>query len=83
MGRPGCKTLMPWVPRRPDINTRSAVRFAPNNGNTLMSPNFFAICAMTIPIVDASVIMQNVPIGRTRAMQRDTHVFKSALWWAL
>ena len=70
---------MPFVPSLPDINTRSAVRFAPNNGNIRMSPNFFAISAITVAVVAASVIMQNVPIGRTRAMLRAIHDGKSAL----
>ena len=70
---------MPRVPRRPEIKTRSAVRFAPNSGSIYMSPSFFDISAIVVPIVVASVIMQNVPIGRTRAMQRDIHFGRSAL----
>lgn len=74
---------MPFVPRRPEIKTRSAILFVPNSGRILMSPSFFAISATTSAVVAASVIMQNVPIGRTRAMQREIHAVKSALWWAL
>ena len=75
---------MPWVPTRPLIKTRSAVDLPPNNGNMVMSPSFLAyIVDMTWALVAASVIMQNVPIGRVRAMQRDTHFTKSALWCAL
>ena len=83
MGRPLCNTDMPLVPSFPDIRTRSAVLFAPKSGNIVMSPSFFDISAMTWAIVVASVIMQNVPIGRTRAIQRETHEHKSALWCAL
>ena len=74
---------MPRVPSRPEIKTLSAVSCAPNSGNMFMSPSFFAIVAMTDAQVAASVIMQNVPIGRTRAMHRSIHVGRSALWWAL
>lgn len=74
---------MPWVPRRPDIKTRSAVCFVPNNGRIVMSPSFFVISDMTAAVVDASVIIQNVPIGRTRDILFEIHGPKSALWCAL
>lgn len=83
MGYAVCKTELPFVPNLPEINTRSAMFFAPNNGIMLMPPNFFDISDMTMAMVDASVIMQNVPIGRTREMHLETHVCRSALWWAL
>ena len=70
---------MPLVPSRPDINTRSAVFFAPNSGRMFMSPSFFDIAEMALAVVAASVIMQNVPIGRTRAIQREIQFVKSAL----
>lgn len=79
MGKPWSSVLMPCVPRRPEINTRSAVRLAPNNGNICISPSFLDISAITVLIVAASVIMQKVPIGRTRAIHRETHCGKSAL----
>lgn len=71
--------LIPLVPRRPEIRTRSAICFAPNNGNIRMSPSFFVISEITVAVVAASDIMQKVPIGRTRAIQRDIHLGRSAL----
>lgn len=48
-----------------------------------MSPSFLAISAITVAVVAASVIIQNVPVGRTLDMHLDTHSPKSALWCAL
>ena len=79
MGRPLCRIVLPFVPNLPDIKTLSAMFFAPKSGIILMLPNFFDISDITVAVVDASVIIQNVPIGRTRDMHFAIHVFKSAL----
>lgn len=71
--------LIPFVPRRPLSNTRSAVFLEPKSGSICMSPSFCAISDTTVAVVAASVMMQNVPIGRTRDIQREIHNFKSAL----
>ena len=48
-----------------------------------MSPQCDCITASTSAILVASTIVQKYPRGRTRAIQRRTHLVISALWCAL